>query len=234
MRTPRLVVQSSRTTRRGSVSISSAGTIPVAGQPEQSMAASGAGDARIDHVRRRRGPVTRRWRRRARVAPSARNILPPGPTRLVNAGIALLGARARGAGPVDRMASASRMQREDAKPRFDSTRDSRAPATATSLAPGSATLSRNRDRRCSGHARPRARARTHVFACEDDSGHASTPLVIPKLIASRARPTRVPALRASADHEWPSRLREVANRSGRESSWDALDVPCARPPPSDF
>ena len=94
MRTPRLVVQSSRTTRRGSVSISSAGTIPVAGQPEQSMAASGAGDARIDHVRRRRGPVTRRWRRRARVAPSARNILPPGPTRLVNAGIALLGARA--------------------------------------------------------------------------------------------------------------------------------------------
>ena len=94
MRTPRLVVQSSRTTRRGSVSISSAGTIPVAGQPEQSMAASGADDARIDHVRRRRGPVTRRWRRRARVAPSARNILPPGPTRLVNAGIALLGARA--------------------------------------------------------------------------------------------------------------------------------------------
>ena len=94
MRTPRLVVQSSRSTRRGSVSISSAGTIPVAGQPEQSMAASGAGDARIDHVRRRRGPVTRRWRRRARVAPSARNILPPGPTRLVNAGIALLGARA--------------------------------------------------------------------------------------------------------------------------------------------
>ena len=162
MRTPRLVVQSSRTTRRGSVSITSAGTIPVAGQPEQSMAASGAGDARIDHVRRRRGPVTRRWRRRARVAPSARNILPPGPTRLVNAGIALLGARARGAGPVDRMASAPRMQRKDA---IDNTRDSQAPATATSLAPGSATLSQNRDRRCSGHARPRARARTHIFAC---------------------------------------------------------------------
>ncbi len=94
MRTPRLVVQSSRTTRRGSVSISSAGTIPVAGQPEQSMAASGADDARIDHVRRRRGPVARRWRRCSRAAPSARNILPPGPTRLVNAGIALLGARA--------------------------------------------------------------------------------------------------------------------------------------------
>ena len=53
MRTPRLVVQSSRTTRRGSVSISSAGTIPVAGQPEQSMAASGADDTRIDHLRRR-------------------------------------------------------------------------------------------------------------------------------------------------------------------------------------
>ncbi len=185
MRTPRLVVQSSRTTRRGSVSISSAGTIPVAGQPEQSMAASGADDARIDHVRRRRGPVARRWRRCSRAAPSARNILPPGPTRLVNAGIALLGARARGAGPVDRKASAPRMQSEDAKPRFDSTRDSRAPATATSLAPGSAACSWNRDRRCSGHARPRARARTHIFACEDDSGHASTPLVIPKPIASR-------------------------------------------------
>ena len=94
MRTPRLVVQSSRSTRRGSVSISSAGTIPVAGQPEQSMAASGADDARIDHVRRRRGPVARRLRRCARAAPSARNILPPGPTRLANAGIALLGTRA--------------------------------------------------------------------------------------------------------------------------------------------
>lgn len=201
MRTPRLVVQSSRTTRRGSVSISSAGTIPVAGQPEQSMAASGADDARIDHVRRRRGPVARRLRRCVRAAPSARNILRPGPTRLVNRGIALLGARARGAGPVDRKASAPRMQSEDAKPRFDSTRDSRAPATATSLAPGSAACSWNRDRRCSGHARPRARARTHIFACEDGSGHASTPLVVPKPIASRARRTRVPALRALDDHE---------------------------------
>ena len=63
----RVVVQSSRSTQRGSVSISSAG-IPVAGQPEQSMAASGADDARIDHVRRRRGPVARRWRRCARAA----------------------------------------------------------------------------------------------------------------------------------------------------------------------
>ena len=65
------------------------------GSPSRaSMAASGADDARIDHVRRRRGPVARRWRRCARAAPSVRNILPPGPTRLVNAGIALLGARA--------------------------------------------------------------------------------------------------------------------------------------------
>ena len=215
MRTPRLVVQSSRTTRRGSVSISSAGTTGARrGAARAEHGSLRSRRRRIDHVRRRRGPVVRRWCRCARTAPSARNILPPGPTRLVNAGIALLGARARGAGPVDRMASAPRMQREDAKPRFDSTRDSRAPATATSLAPGSATLSRNRDRRCSGHARPRARARTHIFACEDGSGHASTPLVVPKPIASRARRTRVPVLRASADHEWPSRLREVANRSG--------------------